>query len=151
MDMNILKLQLEVQGFTLESATKYFDNGKTLFKGLYNINFKGNTVLRIRPEQNNSYSIHTIAKYPTTVTSKENVLEFEVMNILLEIRNDILVNERITAISNVFTKRAERGASVELLEEYKQHLLDIWKYNKVITQFINSINFDDLVLKVEAV
>lgn len=144
--MDIMKLQLESQGFTVESSTKYYDNGKKLFNGLYNVNFKGETVLRIRPEENNLYTIHTMIKFPTFVTSKENLSQFEIMNILISIRNDIILNERITAISNMFNKRAERGASLEVLEEYKNHLLDIWRHNKIIARFINSIKLDDLVI-----
>lgn len=149
--------ELAVNGFEVEAATIQYENGKTLFNGLYTVSYKGVQVAHIRHGKE-GYTFSSFANYkPIGDNYKtENLSLTELQFLLDNIRHYYFdtdlsgeqLNVHQKAIVNTLLKRARRGANTSDLDSRVNQLKETWKANTAMIEFLNGVNTESLQIKV---
>ena len=148
MNTNTVEILAENE-ITLENAKVEYDNGQTLFNGIYEATHRGVKVASVR-ETENGYTFLSNVNYKPVGSnySTENLSVQELIMILDNIKyyyfktnlNEQQLNIHQQSIINVLLRRARRGAPPSDLITRIEQLKDTWKSNSVMIEFLNGLN-----------
>ena len=144
-------------GVDIESATVTYSNGNTLFKGLYDVTYKGIAIGSVREIEGVYTFLDKHLYRPIGDIQKENLTFEQFMYVLENIRyyhfnsnlSELELNVHQKAMVNAMLKRVKRGASIEALNNLKDKLMETWKSNTHMVGFINQINTQSIFESVQ--